>query len=161
MNIAHRRNSDGIEQKLLNHLLGVSEKTKLSAEKMGLQAHGELIGLLHDLGKYSQEFQKYIKSAVGLIDPDEDDFVEVDSRRGKIDHSTAGAKLVWEKLSKKGQLGRIAGQVLSLCIASHHSGLIDCIGAADNAFGEDLFTKRMNKPEERVHLEEVLSNVDH
>jgi len=77
MNIAHRRYSDGIEQELSDHLLGVSEKAGFFAGKIGLQSHGELIGLLHDLGKYSREFQRYIKSVVGLIDPDEDDFVEV------------------------------------------------------------------------------------
>lgn len=160
MTIAHIRNDDGVEQKLLDHLLGVSKNAKSFAEKIGLRIHGELLGLLHDLGKYSQEFQGYIKSAAGLIDPDLDDFVDVERKRGKIDHSTAGAQLVWRKLSEKGHLGMVAGQMLSICLASHHSGLIDCIGAAHDAYGEDLFIKRMNKPEERIHLKEVLCNAD-
>lgn len=160
MSIAHIRNDDGIEQELFEHLLGVSEKAKFFAEKIGLKNHGELLGLLHDIGKYSQEFQVYIKSAAGLINPDEDDFIDVDNKRGKIDHSTAGAQLVWRELSRKGQVGKIAGQMLALCIASHHSGLIDCIGVSNDSFGDDLFAKRMSKPEERVHLEEILCKAD-
>ena len=38
---------------------------------------GELLGILHDLGKYSTEFQIYLKSAVGLLNQDEDeDYVD-------------------------------------------------------------------------------------
>jgi CRISPR-associated endonuclease/helicase Cas3 len=160
MSIAHCRDADGVEQKILGHLIGVSDRASLFASKIGLRTHGELIGLVHDLGKYSQEFQEYIKSSAGLIDPDAEDFVDIDKKRGKIDHSSAGAQLVWMELSKKGKLGQIVGQVLSLCIASHHSGLIDCIGSSDDMFGEDLFTRRMRKSEERVHLKEALSIAD-
>ena len=35
-----------------------------------------LEGLWHDLGKYSQEFQAYIKSAECLINPDEGDYID-------------------------------------------------------------------------------------
>jgi CRISPR-associated endonuclease/helicase Cas3 len=64
-----------------------------------------LIGLLHDLGKYSKEFQDYLKPAVGLVEQDEDDYVDAKSKKGKVDHSTAGAQLIWQELSKQGQLG--------------------------------------------------------
>lgn len=123
--LAHQRKQDGAQQSLEEHLLGVAEIAKSFAAKIGLPQQGELIGLLHDLGKYSKEFQGYFRSAVGLINPDEDDFVDARGLKGKVDHSTAGAQLVWEELSKRGQLGQIAGQILALCIASHHSGLID------------------------------------
>ena len=64
---------------------------------------GELIGLLHDLGKYSKEFQDYINSALGNIDPDADDYVDAKGKKGKVDHSTAGAQAIWDELSKQGQ----------------------------------------------------------
>ncbi len=160
MSIAHWRKEDNTEQKLCEHLSGVSEKANVFAGKIGLDKAGQLMGLVHDLGKYGNLFQNYIKSGVGLIDPDEDDFVDYHRKRGKIDHSTAGAKLVWRELTKKGQLGIITGQMLALCLASHHSGLINCIGAGQDDFGEDLFSRRMNKKEDRVFLEEALLVAD-
>jgi CRISPR-associated endonuclease/helicase Cas3 len=79
-------------------MLGVAEIAKRHASKIGLEPQDELIGLLHDLGKYSNEFQSYLKSAVGLINQDEDEFVNARGLKGKVDHSTAGAQLVWEEL---------------------------------------------------------------
>src|SRR3970040_257921 len=113
--IAHLRKAGGDPQSLEEHLLGVAEITKRLASKIGLEPQGELIGLLHDLGKYSNEFQAYLKSAVGLINQDEDEYVDARGLKGKVDHSTAGAQLVWGELSKRGQLGQIAGQILALC----------------------------------------------
>jgi len=159
--IAHQRKIDGAIQSLEDHLFGVANIAKSHAAKIGLKEQGEIIGLLHDLGKYSNEFQIYLKSAVGLLNPDEDeDFVDARGLKGKVDHSTAGAQLVWEELSKQGDLGRIIGQILSLCIASHHSGLIDCISSDARSLGEDVFTKRMGKPYDRTHLQEAMANID-
>ncbi len=145
--IAHVRKGDGATQSLEKHLLGVSEISKALATKIGLKEQGELIGLLHDLGKYSKEFQTYLQSAVGLINQDEDDFVNASALKGKVDHSTAGAQLVWQELSEQGQMGQIVGQILALCIASHHSGLIDCLSSDANCPVEDNFTRRINKPD--------------
>ncbi|MDP1593836.1 MAG: CRISPR-associated helicase Cas3' [Gallionella sp.] len=159
--IAHHRESDGAIQTLEQHLRGVASMSGLYAQKLNLEDQGELIGLLHDLGKYSQVFQSYIKSAVGLLNQDEDEeFVDAAGLKGKIDHSTAGAQLIWQELSKQGQLGQIVGQILSLCIASHHSGLIDCLSSDTNSLGEDIFGRRMNKIPERTHLQEALIKAD-
>lgn len=159
--IAHRRGSDGPTQSLETHLLEVAEIARSHASKVGLEQQGELLGLLHDLGKYSQEFQTYLKSAVGLLNQDDDaDFVNAAGLKGKVDHSTAGAQLLWRELSKKGNLGQIVGQILALCIASHHSGLIDCLSSDFNSLGEDKFSRRMNKLDGRAHLEEALANAD-
>ncbi len=158
--LAHQRKQDGAEQSLEEHLFGVAAAAKSFAAKIRLEAQGELIGLLHDLGKYSKEFQTYFRSAVGLINPDEDDFVDARGLKGKVDHSSAGAQLVWEELSKQGQMGQIVGQILALCIASHHSGLIDCLSSNANGLGEDIFTKRMQKLDGRTHLQEAKTNME-
>lgn len=159
--IAHQRKSDKKEQSLETHLLEVSIIAKSLAAKIGLQDQGELIGLLHDLGKYSDEFQIYLKSAVGLIDQDKDDYVDAKSKKGKVDHSTAGAQLVWQELSTRdNKMGPIVGQMLSLCIASHHSGLIDCLSSDTHSFGEDRFTKRIEKPDELTHFREAIAKMD-
>ena len=161
MAIAHQRKHDNAIQSLEEHLLGVASEAKTFAAKVHLQQQGELIGLLHDLGKYSRDFQNYIQSAVGLLDPDEDEeFVDAKELKGKIDHSSAGAQLIWNELSKHGQMGQIVGQILALCIASHHSGLIDCLSSNDKGLGEDIFTRRMQKLGERTHLQEAVRNMD-
>lgn len=149
--IAHRREEDGEIQSLFVHLLEVSKKTGEFASKIGLKEQGELIGLLHDIGKASREFEQYIKSAVGLINPDEDDYVDALGLKGKVDHSTAGAQLIYRNIAGKGAEELFVAQVLSLCLASHHSGLIDCISPE----GIDTYSKRMNKKEEKTHADEV------
>jgi CRISPR-associated endonuclease/helicase Cas3 len=153
--VARYRQSDGTPQSLLEHLEGVSCLASAFAGKIGLSTLGELMGLLHDFGKYSDAFQAYIKSAEGRIEPDDEEYVEAERMRGKIDHSTAGAQHVY-KHSGKSPYCRIAAEIMTLCIASHHSGLIDCLSPD----GEDVFNKRMEKPEERAHAEEVEAKVD-
>jgi len=153
--IAHLRETDRVPQTVWEHLTGVSEITGDFAAKIGLKEAGELIGLMHDIGKASDEFQNYIKSATGLLDPDRDDFVDIENMRGKIDHSSAGAQLLYSYLNKEGQ-SVLAAQFLSLCIASHHSGLIDCISPD----GCDVFSRRMEKEEDLTHKEKAFSKLN-
>ncbi len=105
---------------------------------------GELIGLAHDLGKYSAAFQRYIGDSEG----------NAAAERGSVDHSTAGAQIIERGLTRAG--GGVAGQMLALCVASHHSGLIDCI-APD---GSDGFTRRINKDVGLSHSDEVWSQTE-
>ncbi len=151
--IAHRREKDGEPQSLHSHLSRTAILSGQFAAKIGLKDAGRIIGLLHDLGKGSKDFQNYIQSATGQTDPDADGYVDVEEQKGKIDHSSAGAQFIYLVLSKKGSEGIIAAQFLSLCIASHHSGLIDCLSPS----GEDNFTRRMEKSKGKTHLDEILS----
>ena len=81
--VAHVR-ADGKIQSLEAHLRSVSQLTAELAEKFGLLTHGALLGLLHDLGKYSSAFQAYIQSATGLLNQDEDEeFVDAAGLKGK------------------------------------------------------------------------------
>jgi len=147
-------------QPLRDHLTGVSRLARSFATKLALDQAGELIGLLHDFGKYSSDFQRYIKSATGLVDADEDEYVDAGALKGKVDHSSAGAQFLWNTLSARGREDAAVGQILALCIASHHSGLIDCISAAPGNFGEDSFAARMQKSRERTHLDECVRAAD-
>ncbi|MBV6467608.1 MAG: CRISPR-associated helicase/endonuclease Cas3 [Candidatus Brocadia sp.] len=153
--IAHRRENDGEIHWLSHHLEAVSKLSGEFASKVKMKEQGELLGLLHDIGKTSQEFEQYIKSAVGLINPDEDDYVDAEGKKGKIDHSSAGAQVIYREIAHNGKESEFAAQVLSLCLASHHSGLIDCI-APD---GMDTYSKCMNKKTERTHLDEVIGKL--
>lgn len=160
--VAHYRETDAEWQSLEAHLSGVARLAGSFAAKLNLAKQGELLGLLHDLGKYSQAFQVYLKSATGQLNQDEDEeWVDAERLRGKIDHSTAGAQFAWHELGSNGQIAqKIAAQVLALCVASHHSGLIDCIAADETRFGEDIFTKRMRKTQEKTYLDEVKASAD-
>jgi len=148
--IAHVR-KDGEEQRLVTHLAEASQLAERFAAKVDLPEIGKIMGLLHDFGKASKEFQEYLRSATGRINPDEDEFVDYEAKKGKIDHSTAGAQLIFEKLKDRGQEGKILAQFLALAIASHHSGLIDCL----KPDGSNDFERRMSKDKDLTHLTEA------
>lgn len=154
--IAHRRDKDGVEQNLRAHLEETSNLAGKFASKIGLSKCGELVGLLHDIGKATSEFDYYIRSATGLIDPDEDEYVDASEKKGKIDHSSAGAQVVYRYFSDKGDKSLFASQILSLIIASHHSGLIDCL----STYGEDNYSRRMNKSDKKTRTKEAELNLD-
>ena len=87
--IAHRRKCDNKDQTVQEHLIEVSLICRRLAEKVVAPDAGELLGLLHDFGKYSQQFQIYLQSATGMLNPDVDDeFVDFEALKGKIDHSS-------------------------------------------------------------------------
>lgn len=152
--IAHIRKKDKEPQYLTEHLDEVSYFAGQFASKIGLKQIGEILGLLHDLGKASEKFQKYILSGEGFINPDAEEYIDPIANKGKIDHTTAGAQVIYEKLLSKGEAGRITAQALALCIASHHSGLIDCLSPD----GVNDFQKRIEKSDENTRRMESLSN---
>ena len=154
--IAHRRKS-GECQTLADHLLEVSALAGRLSAKIELGLPGQLIGLLHDLGKYSLDFQQYLCSAVGILEQDVDEnYVDPNAKKGKIDHSTAGAQTLWQELSQRGRAESAVGQIMAVCIASHHSGLIDCL-AVD---GTDNFSTRMQKSDRQSHRSEAWEKAD-
>ncbi|NTW88375.1 MAG: CRISPR-associated helicase Cas3' [Desulfobulbaceae bacterium] len=154
--VAHYRQSDGTPQSVKEHLEGSSALARSFAAKIGLPLLGELSGLLHDFGKYPDAFQSYLLSATGRLNPDDDEYVDAKGKKGKIDHSSSGAQLLWEALQDKEPMRRLAGQIMALSVASHHSGLIDCL-APD---GTDVFSKRMAKSTEQTHLNEATAKSD-
>ena len=157
--IAHVRKLDRLQQLLIDHLLETSSISGQLAAKLNLGLVGELLGLMHDFGKYSRKFQKYIHDETGLFNPDLDD-EESTPNGSKVDHSTAGAQWVYRELRKFGAaqgIGELFGQMLGLCIASHHGeGLIDCLDGE----GNPKWIERFNKTDELTHLVECEQNAD-
>jgi len=98
-------------QPLEEHLKNVAEIARSFAESFSAGDWGYLAGLWHDIGKYSDEFQKMLGTEEGS-----DAHIETKFRR--IDHSTAGAKHAHISLKDKGKL-------LAYAIAGHHAGLLD------------------------------------
>ncbi|OQY17683.1 MAG: CRISPR-associated helicase/endonuclease Cas3 [Desulfobacteraceae bacterium 4572_35.1] len=155
--VAHVRKSDRKIQTVETHLKEVSQICSKLTEKINISEVGELLGLLHDFGKYGDQFQAYIKSATGILNPDiDDDHVDSNALKGKIDHSTCGAQWIWQRFKQYGPQGELAGQILAICLASHHGGLIDCL----NSDGGNSFLKRMKKDDRMTHLSECETVLD-
>ncbi len=113
--LAHVR-QDGetfIPHDLNEHLRGVAQRAEEYARNFGSGDWAQVAGLWHDLGKYSAEFQRRIKSVSGY-DPD----AHLEGKVGRVDHSTAGAQHAVEQFG-------ILGRILAYIIAGHHAGLPD------------------------------------
>jgi CRISPR-associated endonuclease/helicase Cas3 len=98
-------------QPLAKHLQAVSRLTAARAAKLGAANLGEIIGLLHDLGKYSAEYQAYIAG-----------------QGPSPDHATAGAVVIQKLVNQANIPERWAAMLAAYCIAGHHSGLANWIG---------------------------------
>lgn len=121
--IAHIRQSDDQEQTVEEHLLGVKKLAESYGAKLDIKHITGLAGMLHDLGKYTEEFRSYILEAVHHPD--------APPRRGSVDHSTAGGHLLYQRYHTenmeryKGLLAEIVGNA----VISHHSYLQDFLNA--------------------------------
>lgn len=112
----------------------------MSAE-FGSKEWGELAGLWHDLGKYSEDFQRYIRKSSGY------EAYLVDFAPGKVNHSSAGALHAQMELST-------LGSPLAYLIAGHHAGLPDW-SATDGAANSAL-DNRLREDKERGLLTKVI-----
>ena len=103
---------------LQKHLQKVAQLAKRFAGRYG-SLFAEYAGLLHDLGKFQEAFQKYIRNASGF-EKENAHLEDVESTKlRKIPHSTAGAKYAVERLNP------FFGHLLAYLIAGHHAGLAD------------------------------------
>ncbi len=98
-------------QPLEEHLKNVAEMARSFAESFDAGDWGYLAGLWHDVGKYSDEFQQKLSIQEGSD-------AHIETKQGRVDHSTAGAQHAHRLLNDKGKL-------LGYAIAGHHAGLLD------------------------------------
>ena len=100
MDYIARKDKQGRTQPLRDHILSVARTTEQLLQDWSIPPAqlGRLAGLLHDLGKYSQEFQNKLNGA-----------------DAKVHHAHPGAKLA----------RRLGILELQLAILAHHGGLQD------------------------------------
>jgi CRISPR-associated endonuclease/helicase Cas3 len=110
--------NDENTQSLNDHLMNVSKYTEKNAKSFQAAEVGKLLGLLHDFGKYQDDFQARVR---GL--------------NLKVDHSTQGAITLIEKY---GEIGRLYGMIIS----GHHTGLKDT--GAYNSLSDDSYSSKIN-----------------
>ncbi|TEU30169.1 CRISPR-associated helicase Cas3' [Alkanindiges illinoisensis] len=125
-------------QPLIDHLTVVGKIAEQSAQSIGWAQLAKAIGLLHDLGKYCQEFQERLQG-----DPK------------SVDHATWGAITAFKKYGNLGQL-------MAYVIAGHHAGLANGIHE-DTARLTEL-ERRLNKEKEGslpVLAEQWKSEIEH
>ena len=114
MYVTHKRD-DGGYQLLKEHLTGVAELSGAFAQAIGSPREGYRTGLLHDIGKYSENGQKRQR------DPE---------HTAPVDHSSAGAQAAMK-------LGDVAA---AFAIAGHHGGLPD-LGRTEGTLGARIVKK--------------------
>ncbi len=147
MLIAHKSLQEEVvyrEQSLKEHLENVSKLCGIYADKIGLKFCGEIIGYAHDIGKASTCFQNYIKG-------------EKQMEKGP-DHSTAGAIFIFEIAKKytNNKEERLASEIISLVIMSHHGGLANIY----NEFGDTPFLNRIEKISDKKYKESYLEAIE-
>lgn len=155
--IAHFRESDGAIQSVAVHSEETAELCSRFAAALSLPLCGRLLGLIHDLGKYSLSFQDYLRGVCGVYGEEERE--QSLKRQGTIDHATAGAQLLWQRLTAlQNPRAAVLAQILSVVVMSHHSrtGMKDFLSLD----GSSPFLMRLQRQERQTHAAEARERAD-
>ncbi|WP_419805096.1 CRISPR-associated helicase Cas3' [Terriglobus sp.] len=110
---------------LSTHLEAVSNQAAALARAFDATEWGRVLGMSHDLGKASRNFQEYLHKSHAAREREAEDAGEAAPKSvGRVDHSTFGARYL-------AGLDRQAGVLLAFCVAGHHAGLPDWSSAED------------------------------
>lgn len=103
-------------QTCTEHSRSVAALAKGLLAPCGLGSTGYLAGLLHDCGKFTDEFDEYITNA------SKDEHI----RKGSVIHTFAGVRCIMKLFHSpsKQSMTNITAEIIAICVGSHH-GLID------------------------------------
>lgn len=135
--LAHLDKDCKLYQTILEHAAGTANYAEKFAALFTEPIYGKILGLYHDIGKYSKEFQNYLLHG-GV--------------KGSVDHTGAGSI----ELFKTGMnCKNPTFFLLAMCIAGHHGGLPD-MGDNPKTSEKGTFFYRLNNsilPEYTVYKE--------
>lgn len=125
---AHTPASPGGSWHLLpGHLLSTASKAREFADAFACGDIAYIMGLFHDAGKFSDEFQNYLRACYEASLK-----AAAPPRPGTAEHKAAGSAIVLDKLADN------AGAIAALCIMGHHGGLL----SPSSAIHTDLSDRR-------------------
>ena len=99
-------------QSLNEHLICVADYAAEFGRDAGVSELAKIAGRIHDLGKYSKEFQARLRGS-----------------KRKVDHTTAGAKELAQIF--KGTPQEALVTLLAYCVSGHHTGLLNYGDSSD------------------------------
>lgn len=108
---------DGRTQTVTEHLIGTAKLAEVFAEEFHAGEYGALAGLMHDLGKATEAFQRRLHGG------------------NKVDHASAGAV----------ECARVRQTEVSISIIGHHSGLPDEGNPYTDQAGDPTYCGRIKK----------------
>lgn len=106
-------------------------------EPFGMGLLGYVCGILHDIGKYSPEFQKYLSRALN----------GEAVTRGDVPHAWEGALAILCQLDKDPDTMGLA-DILANVVASHHGGLTDMIADSERVMPGRLQKHATSHPDD-------------
>lgn len=146
MIIARIRNTDKKEQRLWDHTWNVARLCELTGSTFGLRSTCKLIGLLHDMGKATTRFYKYLVHQVS--------HPEKPLPKDNSPHSPTGAIFAWKRWRNGGAYRMIAAQIIAMVIRGHHGGMLDCVDS--NAESPLLYS--LNQDADRLFYNEAVEH---
>ena len=158
---AHTLEGHGPEhwQDLIVHLREVARMASDFAAAFGSSEWASLAGMLHDLGKYAEDFQDYLLSFRDDAEVLDASILDASARgpnHPRVDHSSAGAVRVYElcdgRIAQNGDMPS-AEAALAMVIAGHHAGLP--ARQKDDGSFVDL---RLKKAEKQARLDAARRN---
>lgn len=150
--IAHVRSSDHAIQTVKEHLLDAQALAEKWGGSLKISKVCGLAALLHDLGKYSDAFQDYIRRATS----------GEKATRGEVDHATAGGRLLFDMLKGTSVTKQLLAEMISNAIISHHGNLHDYVSGEESPFLKRVELKELEEYElcKYRFFDEVMSEAD-
>lgn len=131
--IAHIR-ADGTKQTCTEHCINTATIASSLLNSVGLSKTGYLAGLLHDMGKFNDQFLNYIQTVSS----------GVEYRGPKVIHTFTGVSYILSRYHVSEEVDsfdKLTSELIALSIGSHH-GLFDIYHEADDY---NAFIHRMEK----------------